>query len=159
MKDLVLIFIMLAIFAFGFFLMVKADRFIGKNQRRVALWPHKKGGEVRIAAENAQLLHRVEPALKRCAAEDLGISISRGRGKAAKLLQKLHEEQLDIVLLTDRPTGQAGRQYGEMYLSGEEGRIHVLWKKKVKSKNRDRVIFALENETRKLTQGYADYLE
>lgn len=159
MKDLVLIFIMLAIFGFGFYIMVRADHFIGENQRRTALFPHKRGGEVRIAAENAQLLRCVSPTLKRCATGDLGISISRGRGNAGKLLQQLSEERLDIVLLSDRNAGTPGRQYGEMYLPYEKGRIHVLWKKRVKSKNRDRVIFALENEHSKLRQGYADYLE
>ena len=41
----------------------------------------------------------------------------------------------------------------------QDCRIYVIWNKTIQSKNRDRVIFALENEYCTLKHGYCDYID
>lgn len=176
MKDLILIAMMLALIIFGYYIMTKVDRFIEENQRMVDDEIRNGMQKVRIAAENPMLLDSVSSALESCGKADGRVSFFLSTGRAGRILEKLLDEQVDIVLLTE----EAGRQLDNRCLSfsipyeqtvkpisvfglsvdhlAEDGRICVVWKKNGGSKSRDRVLFILENEHCRLKCGYADYL-
>lgn len=177
MKDLLLIPVMLAIFAFGYYTMAKVDRFIDENQRMIAAENRSGQSKVRIAAESPTLLHSVASALERCSNADPHIAFFLSSGAAGRILEKLTEERVDIVLLSDESAKQLDGQYASLLIPGEAARepvsilglpvenldetarIHVVWNKALKSRDRDRVLFALEHEHCSLKCGYADYLD
>lgn len=164
MKDLVLILSMLAIFVFGYFLMKKVDEFITENQRRIATESRAEHCKVRIAAENAMLLNCVTAALEVCSEANPCMEFFFSSGKPDRLLQKLSDETMDLVLLSENSVESLqdncafvkipceGLHVTESALGlpienlDEENYLYVVWNKQVKSKNRDRVIFTLENE-------------
>ena len=177
MKDLFLIPIMLATFAFGYYIMTKVDTFINENQRLIAAENRKSQYQIRIAAESPMLLDSVASALENCSEADPHIEFFLSSGRAHHLLEKLLNEQIDILLLTEEHAEQLDQQYESVLIPyqrttmqantlglpvenlDEEVWINVVWKKGLKSKKRDRVIFALENEHCRLKCGYADYLD
>lgn len=97
-------------------------------------------------------------------------------GKRKHLLDKLLNERIDILILSDECPKQLEPEYAstlipceeqEQYITSlglpaentdKEKWIRVVWKKSLKSQNRDRVIAALEMEHYRLKCGYADYL-
>lgn len=176
MKELFLIPIMLAVFAFGYYIMTRVDHFIEENQRLITAENRKGRCPVRIAVESPMLLDSVASALEGCSEADPYIEFFLSSGSANRLLEKLMHEQIDILLLTKEHIEQLDRQYALVLIPyqqtmmftaslglpvgnpDEETGIGVVWKKGLKSRNRDRVIFALENEYCRLKCGYADYL-
>ncbi len=177
MKDLFLIAIMLAVFAFGYYIMTRVDQFIEENQRLIAAESRNGRCHIRIAAESPMLLDSVASALESCSEADPHIEFFLSSGRANHLLEKLMDEQIDILLLTEEHAEQLDRQYASVLIPyqktklfasslslpvenlDEETRIGVVWKKGLQSRNRDRVIFALENEHCSLKCKYADYLD
>ncbi len=174
MKDLLLIPMMLAVFALGYYIMMRVDRFIEENQRLIDEESRNGQCHIRISAESPMLLDSVAPALESCSEADPHIAFFLSSGRAKRLLEKLMEEQIDILLLTEEHTEQLNQQYASVLIPyqktklfasslnlpvenlDEEIWIGVVWKKSLKSRNRDRVIFALENEPCSLKGRYAD---
>lgn len=174
MKDLFLIGIMLAIFAFGYYIVTRVDRFIEDSRHLITAENRKGQSRVRIAAEDPRLLDAVAPALAQCSEAEPHIGFFLSSGRAERLLEKLSEEQVDIVLLRGRKKLPAGEKYaslsvpadgaarGKVMESGADNtdgseQLCVVWNGNVGSRDRDRVIFALENESCRLKCGYADY--
>ena len=66
MKDLFLILIMLATFAFGYYVVAKFEDFVDENQRRVADGNRNGRCHIHIASENPILFNSVASALENC---------------------------------------------------------------------------------------------
>lgn len=161
MKELFLIPVILAAAAFGFYIMTRVDRFIEENRRLIDDSRRSGLSRIHIAADSPLLLTEVAPALARCAEADPHIEFFLSSGPTARILEKLMEEQVDIVLLGGGEQALPKGQYAVLSLSREPGRaqtedaagqsapaeepIRAVWKKACKSRDRDRVIFALEN--------------
>lgn len=176
MKDLFLIPILLATFAFCYYVVAKFGDFIDENQRLIAEGNRNRQCQIRIAAENPILLDSIALALENCCEADPYLEFFLSSGKGSHLLAKLADEQIDILLLTEEHTRQLEQQFASIFIPYEKTpsvpstiglpienlyedvRIGVAWKKSQCSKNRDRVIFALENEYCRLKCGYADYM-
>ena len=164
MKDYLLIPMMLAVFVFGYYIMTRVDRFIEENQRLIAEENRNGRCAVRIAAENPMLLNSIAAVLENCSEADPYIEFFLSSGRCNRLLAKLADEQIDILLLTEEHAEQLEQQFTSIFIPCEKTpsipsaiglsienlyedvRIGVAWKKRKKLKNRDRVIFALENE-------------
>lgn len=177
MKDLFLIPILLATFAFGYYVVAKFGDFIDENQRRIAEGNRNGQCQIRIAAENPVLLDSIAPALESCSESAPYIAFFLSCGQTKHLLDKLLNEQIDILLMPEDSSEPLAPQYASALIpyekaavyttslglpvenTDEEKQIRVVWKKTLKSKNRDRVIAALEMEHYRLKCGYADYLE
>lgn len=177
MKDLILIPIMLATFAFGYYVVAKFGDFIEENQRLIAEGNRDSRCHIRIAAENPLMLDSVASALESCSEAEPHIEFFLSCGRSKHLLNKLLNEQIHILLLPEKGSEPLAPQYAftlipcektELYITSlrlsvenleEEKWIRVVWKKGLKSKNRDRVIAALEMEHYRLKCGYADYLD
>lgn len=69
MKDLLLIPIISATFAFGYYVVAKFGGFIEENQRLIAEGNREGHCHVRAAAENPLLLDSAAPALESCCPE------------------------------------------------------------------------------------------
>lgn len=163
MEDLILIPIVLALIAFGFYIMTKVDRSIDESRRMEARESRDEKSKIRIAAENSLLLDAVAPALASCSEAEPHIAFFLSSGRAERIIEKLMADQVDIVLLdgeqTELPAGQcsallirdaaAELSSGPLGLPvenfGKDEGIQVVWKKRLKSKDRDRVIFVLES--------------
>lgn len=163
MQDLFLIPMMLAIVVFGYFVVKKVDRMIAENQQVITTEKRRGQCKVRIAAETPFLLDAITATLEQCsnAAPHLQFFLSSGR--ASRLLEKLSAEQIDILLLSESDCPQANGPYQYLALpwtggapavqlhgipvepSQEHPSVWLVWNKRQKSKDRDRVIFALEN--------------
>lgn len=177
MKDLFLILILLATFAFGYYVVIRFGDFIEENQRLIAEGNRNNHCKIRIAAETPMLLHSVASALESCSESAPHIEFFLSSGRANCLLDKLINERIDILLLADDNTDSLGQQYASVLIPykkkkllvnslglsvenhDEEKWIRVVWKKSLKSKNRDRVVAALEIEHYRLKSGYANYLD
>lgn len=177
MKDLILILVMAAVFAFGYYIMTRVDRFTEENQRMISHANRQGQCPVRIAAEHPMLLGSVTSALENCSRADPHIAFFLSSGRAAHLLEKLLDEQIDIVLLSDTSSDLLSASCTSLLLPREnkaaavsilglpvepledDARVRVVWKKQRRAKDRDRVIFAMENEYCSLKCGYADYLD
>ena len=177
MKDLFLIPIMLATFAFGYYVVAKFGDFIEENQRLIAEGNRDGRCHIHIASENPILLDSISSALESCSEATPHIEFFLSCGKRKHLLDKLLNERIDILILSDECPKQLEPEYAstlipceeqEQYITSlglpaentdKEKWIRVVWKKSLKSQNRDRVIAALEMEHYRLKCGYADYLE
>lgn len=177
MKDLLLIPIMLALFAFGYVFVMALERFMKKARRPIAANRRAYRGKVRIAGENQMLLDAVASVMERCTAEHPGMTISANCGNASHILKKVLKDKVDIALLTEGSAAQLGAGYDSVRIPYErrtipasvlelpvdalcrEAWIYVVWRKKRKSAVRDCVIAALETEHCSMKCGYADYLD
>lgn len=177
MKDLFLIPIMLAMFAFGYYLMTKVDHFMEENQRLFAVGNQNCQGKVRIAAESPLLFDAIASALESCSVAYPNLEFYLSSGRTPRILKKLLDEEVDIILLADERLEHMDAQYGSLRIPYKKQTepvrtlglpvealdeiewIHVIWKNKAKAKNRDRVIGALVNEHCSVKCGYADYLD
>lgn len=177
MKDLLLILVTLATFAFGYFVVVKTGAFFDENQRLTERETRHNRPHIRIAAESPALLNAITPQLEACSSANPCLEFFLSTGKAERILQKLNEGSLDIALLSDETAARIGKSYGSVrilcqaepvYLQSlnlpveameGESWIHVVWNREIFSKERDRVVFALEAEYCTLKHGYADYLD
>lgn len=151
MKDLVLIPVMIAMFAIGFFIVKKLDGFIDENQRRIADAKRKGRSKIRISAENSRILEAASPALGVFSAADPRIEFFLSSGSAERILEKLSADETDIVLLSGNCGEKPGGGYSSIGMelpvpgenSGGEMQVIAIWKTCAKSAIRDRVIFAL----------------
>lgn len=177
MKDLFLIPIMLAMFAFGYYLMPKVDHFMEENQRLFAVGNQNCQGKVRIAAESPLLFDAIASALESCSVAYPNLEFYLSSGRTPRILKKLLDEEVDIILLADERLEHIETQYGSLLIPYKKRTepvsmlglpvealdeiewIHVIWKNKAKAKNRDRVIGTLVNEHCSVKCGYADYLD
>lgn len=164
MKDLFLFPVMLAVIVFGYFIVTRIDRFITENQRLIDEENRNARSKIRIAAENPVLLDCIACALNNCSEAEPHIAFFLTTGKPNRIMERLNEEQADIVLLTEENAVKTDDQYKTINIccknrttAGSAYGLHIentdsftplqiVWKKKHKSKDRDRVIFAIENE-------------
>lgn len=174
MKDLLLIPVLLATFAFGYYVMARLDHFIEENQRLIDDENRSGQSKIRIAAESTALLDAVAAVLEDCSNADPHLQFFLSRGRTSRILEKLLEEQIDIVLLGDGHGEQLDRRCSSLRIPcgrtaasteifglpveelEEDAYIRVVWKSGLRSKDRDRVIFALENEQYRLKCAYAE---
>ncbi len=177
MKDLMLIIVTFAAFAFGFYIMKKIDDFIADNQRHITAENRNSRSHIHIAAESPMLLDYVASALEYCSAAHPYMEFFFSSGKVNQLLHKLSDGTVDIVLLSDEIAKSLSSEYVSIQIpyhakqavvttlglnvenTDQDCRIYVIWNKTIQSKNRDRVIFALENEYCTLKHGYCDYID
>lgn len=177
MKDLMLIFVTLAAFVFGFYIMKKVDDFIAENQRQITAENRNSRSLIRIAAETPMLLDSAASALESCSTAYPYMEFLLSSGKASRLLHKLSEGTVDIVLLSEEKTENLSSEYVSIQIPyqmkqnmvtalglnvenmDDDCWIYVVWNKAIQSLNRDRVLFALENEHYRLKCGYCDYLK
>ncbi len=177
MKELLLIPIMMAVFAFGYFVTVKVDAFIEENRRLIEQENRKNHSQIRIAAESAVLLDSVAAQLEACSAANPYLEFFLSTGKAERILQRVLDGTMDIALMTEEKADNIGDSYGTLRIPchtgivifpmlglpvenlDEENRICIVWNKAVQSKSRDSVLSAIEAEYCTLKCGYADYLD
>lgn len=177
MREVLLVMVLLAVFVLGFFAVKKVNNLITQNQYYAL---EQNGGgrsQIRIAAEKTYLLESIEPAWESCSAANPYLELSLQRGKSRRLLRKLQDGSVDIALLSEKSSENLSPEYTAVQIPDQaayaeaataklsvaernEGRhVYAVWNKKIKSKERDRVIFALENEYCREKHGYRDYLD
>ena len=156
MKDLFLIPIMLATFVFGYYVVAKFGDFIEENQRLIAKENRDGRCHIHIASENPILLDSISSALESCSEATPHIEFFLSCGKRKHLLDKLLNERIDPCEEQEHYITSLGLPVEN---TDKEKWIRVVWKKSLKSQNRDRVIATLEMEQYRLKCGYADYLE
>ena len=178
MKNIMLIVITLMFFAFVYYIMKKIDEFIYENRYHIVSDGRKNKTHIWIAAEIPLFLDSISPALENCSTVYPHINFFLSSGKAKHLLQRLLNETLDIVLLSQEAAENLSEEYSSIRIPyqkdhsiikgrkltekntcSEENWIYVVWKKNTISKDRDRAIFAIENEHYRLKCGYCDYYE
>lgn len=177
MKDIMLIIVTLAAFAFGYYIMKKVDEFIYENRRQIALNSRKSKTQLWIAAEMPGFFDSISSALESCSAMNPYIDFFLSSGKAKRLLQKLLNGTLDIVLLSEEAANNLSEEFGSIRIPhqmkysmttglgltvdtiDEEHWLYVVWNKNNISKDRDRAIFAIENEHCRLKCGYCNYYD
>ena len=177
MKDLFLIPIMLAVFAFGYFVMSKINCFIEEKRRLIRAENRQNRAHIRIAAESPMLLHAIAAQLTTYSRANPFVEFFLSSGKAERILQKLRDGTLDIVILEGDSNLSLNENYSMFRIPchtgedlsatpdssvesiDEEKMAFVVWNKSIRSKARDRVLFAIESECCSLKCGYADYLE
>lgn len=177
MKDLLLIPIMLAVFVFGYFVMVKVDHFIEENRRLINAENRQNRTHIRIAAESPILLDSIAAQLEAYSNANPFVEFFLNTGKAERILQRLIDGALDIAILTEENTHSLNDFCAMIRIPCKTGDVvstalglpvqsidedkwaFVVWNKSIQSKARDRVLFAIEAEYGSLNCGYADYLE
>lgn len=156
MSDFFLIPIMMAMFVFGYFIIKKFNSFIDENQRRIEAEKRKRKNKIRIAAENREILEAARPMLDNYSAADPWVEFFLKSGSSGRLLEELSEEKIDIVLLSEKHTESSDARFSAIEITTadcdemlkEKEHICAVWKREVRSVNRDRVIFALGNGLR-----------
>lgn len=156
MSEFFLIPVMLAMFFFGYFIIKKFNSFIDENQRQIEAEKRKRKNKIRIAAENRKILEYARPMLDNYSAADPWVEFFIKSGSSGRLLEELSEGKIDIVLLSEEHAANPDTRFSVIEISScdcdeklkEKSSVCALWKRDVKSINRDRVIFALGNGLR-----------
>lgn len=125
MKDLFLILILLATFAFGYYVVVRFGDFIEENQRLIAEGNRNSQCKICIAAENPMLLNSIASALESCSESAPHIEFFLSSGQINRLLDKLINERIDILLLPDDCTEPLGQQYASVRIPYEKTKMLV----------------------------------
>lgn len=163
------------VLAFGYYMMRKLDVLIQQNQRIAPKDENRTARRIRIAAEQPDLLDDISAALNCCSETIPYMEFLMSYGTRNRLLHRLSEGSLDIVLLTEKSAEGLPAEYRTLRIRSKKqkdipsgdpavtdandgGGIVVIWNKTISSKDRDRVIFMIENEHCILTSGYRDYL-
>ena len=174
MKTLALILIILIVMLFGSFVVTKFNIFIKKNHRLIYMENRHNKTHIHIAAESRTLLNSVLAHTNLSSHTFIEFVLSSG--KAEHLLQKIIEGRLDIVILTEknihllneplkktkipcRDIGVTFKAIDLMNDRNEDKCAFTVWNKCKKSKDRDRVLFAIEAEAFSSNNGYVDYLD
>ena len=163
MKEVILLGVTLAMFVFVYILiMKKVDPLIKWNRHFTDVPNLGSGCTIRIGLENRALRGAVAPGLKLCCEMNPLIQCMFRYGKRERLLKKLADASIDIVILCgdNRKELEKGLAYIQIpYQTGQEmKRCCVVWKKSITHKDRDRVLFYIENEHCRLRNGYCDYM-
>lgn len=177
MKDIILLIVTLAAFAFGYFVVKKIDDFIAENRRLIASCNRIDSCTIRIATDNPMHLDSAVSALEYCSTVNPFMDFSFSRGNASRLLQRLSNGTIDIAILSEDNANNLGKEFvctripyfaeqKSITVLGlpvksisEEQYVYLVWNKTISSRNRDRVLFYLENEHCRLKCGYCDYLD
>ncbi len=164
MKDVVLIIVTLAAFAFGYFVMKKVDDFLIENHRLITAGNRINCCTIRIAAESPMLLDSIAPALEHCSNMYPYMEFYLSNCNVKRLMQRLSNGTIDIALITEENAKELGKDFNCVRIPhqaeqrvvtmlgltvdnmDEEHWIYVVWNKTILSKDRDRVIFSIENE-------------
>lgn len=162
MKDILLMLVTLAMFAFGYFVVVKIDRFIEENSRMFLNENRQNKVHIRIAFESIMLQASIAEQLKAYSRDNVLTEIFLSSGKAERLLQKIKEGTLDIVILKEESAHLLDESYSVIripYLKDEimdetfglpvenideEDWAFVVWNNLIQSKVRDRILFTIE---------------
>ena len=177
MKNIILIFAILAIFTFSYFIIKKLNRLLNENRHWLSAAETGDCSTIRISAENPNLLDSIQPFFTSYSDTHPHIVIRFGYGNAKMLLQKLTRGNLHIILLSEKPAKDllSNMAYFQMPLPHtaviphrfdmsdpdhtEEANVYVIWNSSIESQERDRLLFVLESEHCHSTCGYCDYLD
>ena len=125
MKDLFLILILLATFAFGYYVVVRFGDFIEENQRLIAEGNRNSQCKIHIAAETLMLLNSIASALESYSESAPHVEFFLSSGQINHLLDKLINERIDILLLADDSTEPLGKQYASVRIPYEKTKMLV----------------------------------
>lgn len=162
MRDAVLVFVTLAVFFLGFFIMKRIDAFFENNQRAIDEQARKSKSVLRIAAESPSLVDSIVPAMECCCWKNPCLDFSVSSGKPAQMLQRLQDGTVDLLLLGEEtaqalhpsfssilvPYHSCRIMAGSIPVEDEMGEksICVLWNQAISSPDRDRMVFALNHD-------------
>lgn len=177
MKDIILLIVTLAAFAFGYFVVKKVDDFIAENRRLIASCNRLNSCTIRIAADTPMHLDSAASALEYCSTINPFMEFSFSSGNVNRLLQRLSNGTIDIAILSEDNANNLGKEFVYTRIPhlaeqkivtmlglpvksiSEEQCVYLVWNKTISSRNRDRVLFYLENEHCRLKCGYCDYMD
>lgn len=163
MTDVLVIVVTLAFFMLGFFIMRRFDAFIDENNRILASTDGLNSRCVRIAAENPVYFDAVASALARASDSNPALDLHLSSARAKRLLFRLSNAEIDIALLSmveasglDEAFGCTPIAYSPNSTAGtalglpvenmdDDPHIFLVWNKAIPSRDRDRVLFVLEN--------------
>lgn len=150
MEDWFLIPTMAAMFAFGFFLVRRLDAFIAENRQRIAEEEHRNSRCIRICAESSGLLEDISAALEDCSHGIPYMEFFLSSGPRGPLLGRLLNGSLDIALLWDAcpeslPPECRWVRIPHSSCPEEAESILLVWNRELPSKDRDRVVYMIEN--------------
>jgi len=177
MKNIILIFAILAIFAFSYLIIKKLNRLLNENRHWISAAETGDCSTIRISAEGPNLLNSIEPFFTSYSDTHPHIVIRFGYGNAQALLKKLTRGSIHIILLSEKPAKDLPSNLACFQIplphtpimphgidmsdpeSIEEAYVYVLWNSSIESHERDRLLFVLENAHCHSTCGYCDYLD
>lgn len=166
----------LAVFVFGYYIVKKLGDFTEENCKRIANTYKMSHRSIRIATENPMLLDAVAPVLSYISSMNPHIEFYFSSGNPHRLLQRVSKGKIDIVLLRKKtadnldyydssfqiacqPLAKTITALGLLVENADmNDTICVIWNDAVRSKNRDRVLSALENEYCRIKYGHFDSL-
>lgn len=175
MKDLLLFILLLAVFAFGYFVMVKVDGFIEENRCRVQFENRQNRTKIHVAAESPILLTFIAAQLNAYSDANPFVEFFLSTGNVECILQKLTNGTLDMALMAEEnnipldesfarvrlpcTAGEVLSAVPGIYVESleEETGVVVVWNKSIQSKARDRVLFTMEAGRCTRKRGYKDY--
>ena len=163
MKDFILLFTTMGMFAFGLFVVKIMDQFLEENAVRACEGQPGCGYLLQIAAESPVLLDSIANIMEECSGKKYGMEFGITSARADKLLLKLKEGSVDFVLLTAESASKAGEKLEYVVLSKShkqttrvvgipvhdmerDQEVYVLWNPGIVSKPRDQVVALLCRE-------------
>lgn len=165
MINILLAACIVALGVFGFKRIQLLDDYIHKNKIAHKALNAKFRTTVRIGIVSYHLLEEVKPALDYSAEMHPHIALRFIKGSEGTLLKKLKKGSIDLVLLEGEAGTVSGPELSSSFIpnTGKENekaspQIMICKNKNLESKERDSIIFALENSSFALTKGYCDYL-
>ena len=163
MDNWILILLLVFTFTAGYFAVRNLGRFPENDLRRPEDEIRRNVRKLHIAAEVPAMLDAVSPALSVYSDTDPFVEFFLGQASGQTLLQRLSQGTLDIVLLaenqtSDLPAGCTSVRIPRALPSGrrtaaglsverleENTPICAVWSREVPNKDRDRVLFLMEN--------------
>ncbi len=165
MKLVILILIIGCLFWTGYYITRKMDIFFKKNEIKAAGYDANEY-QIWIGTSICHWLYPYRIMDQLLPKEGLRCRIRVG--SETGLMRRLIKREIDLAVLMEKPS--KGMFDGVQYISIKENelqdmgknalkdkKIWIVWNDKVKSKNRDRLLGALEDKQNVLRAGYCNY--
>lgn len=156
MKEIILLILILATFAGGYFMMGKTGSFIAGVRKNSAVRTRVPVQNIIIATQHTDIIKYIQPAMDSFTTgrPDIGFSVRNANGN---LLQMIKSGRADMALIHCSTAAEAGKGFYTINIDGTD--TCIMWAKNRHSQLMRQVATALRNNGQCLKKGYPDYID
>lgn len=175
MKDIVVLMLLIIMaILFAYYLLKKLNAIISETFRLQSTENAVKGCVIKIGTTRKSLFDSTKSALEQCSQLHPNIEYIFSISNVNHLLWKLYIGRIDIILLSEKHIKKINKGFSSFHVpyrinkkdkiqirteGEEENRCYVVWNPSITSRERDRVLFYIENDQNSIRSGYYECVE
>lgn len=158
MKEAIIVLALFVTFAFGFIVVAKVNKLIEKEKQQIASNRKQNKLKICVAVEWSAPYNRIAPIVKEISAAAPQTDVILVCGEASRISERLSDETVDIALLSKSDIAALDKNCEYVFACYDVSKnreaatektfdgLIIAWNKTAQSKERDRIIFLLQEE-------------